>query len=150
MSSKRLYVVCRAGAEITKTPESEKAIALAKALFDADGQKVTVTEEPTGIVIYSNMPAKDKFLSLSKKEQEDKLMETAMRIMDIMCDMHYAHQLNPDKLDDTSFMQKLELFTTWARDYEYGKYGTEEYETLWLENTEKVFTKKLTEEFINV
>ncbi len=119
---------------------------LADAMFEATDKTAKVIDD-NNKVIYVRQTPKNAFLELSKTEQEDKLMETSMRLMDIFCDMHYAHSLNPDKLDQTGFMEKLSFMTEWARDFEYTYYGTKEYDTEYLELTERVFSEKLTDEF---
>ena len=95
----------------------------------------------------SRKTPKDLFLSYPAELQQDKLMETAMRIMDIYCDMCYCKRFNPYKLDSTEFMQKLDLFSGWAREYEYEHQDSEMYRDYWLEHTETIFSKKLMEEF---
>lgn len=90
---------------------------------------------------------KELFLMLSPEVQQEKLMETAMRIMDIFCDMCYCNRFNPYKLEMTEFMQKLDLFSGWAREYEYAYYESDLYTEFWLEHTETIFTKKLMDEF---
>ncbi len=97
--------------------------------------------------IYLRESPKSAFLKLKNKEREDKLMETAMRVMDIMSNMMREDQLDNSRLNDSSYMYKLEMFTGWARDFEYKNYGTDKYNTFWLELTEEVFTQKLNEEF---
>ena len=74
-------------------------------------------------------------------------METAMRFMDVLCDMQYAHSLNPDKLDESSYLEKLEMLRDWAREFEYTCFGIDKYENDWISFAEDWITPKLVEKF---
>lgn len=87
------------------------------------------------------------FLEQDCKVRENALMETAMRIMDIYCDLTYAHHLNPYKCDSIDYMELLQKFCEWAREYELKYYDTQEYTDNYKEHTNEIFTQKLMEEF---
>lgn len=89
----------------------------------------------------------DTSSSKSQKVHENNLMESAMRIMDLYCEMSMSHHLNPDKLDRIDYMDLLQLFCDWAREYEDTFALTPEYTDNWQEHTEKIFTEKLKKEF---
>ena len=133
---------------MVEVKDEDSGIALVDSLFAATGKACALITE-TGKTIYEKQSPKDMFLRQPKEVQENALMETAMRIMDIYDDMSYAHNLNPDKTDSVDFMKKLSVFRDWAREYEYKFYGTEGYETFWLESTENYFTPLLKKEYGN-
>lgn len=87
------------------------------------------------------------FNMLDPKVRENALMETAMRIMDVYCDMVYAHRLNPYMCDNIDYMELLQKFCEWAREYELEYYDTPEYTCNYKEHTETVFSEKLLKEF---
>lgn len=89
----------------------------------------------------------DRFDQQKPEIRETLLMETAMRIMEIFCDMQYACQVNPDKVDHIGSLERLQLFTGWAREFEEKYYGTEEYEDDFIYLSEKYATEKINEEF---
>ena len=128
-----------------KVEDLEKAKNLADAIFEATTQTVEVIEGD--IVIYSKMTPKNAFVKANSKVRERALMETAMRIMDIYDEMVYSQRLNPDKLYSVDYMEKLQLFTTWALEYEEEFFGTQSYEEFYLDHTEEVFITKLKKEF---
>ena len=128
-----------------KVEDLEKAKNLAGAIFEATTQTVEVIEGD--IVIYSKMTPKNAFVKANSKVRERALMETAMRIMDIYGEMVYSQHLNPDKLDSVDYMEKLQIFTTWALEYEETFFETDGYENFYLDHTEEYFTAKLKEEF---
>ena len=132
-----------------KVESKDKAISLADALFEATERTVKVLDDnlPFDNIVYKKMTPKDAFMSAAPRVRERVLMETAMRIMDLFTQLTYAHLLNPDKLDNMGFMEKLQLFCTWALEYEEKYYDTKEYNDFWLDHTEKVFLLKLKEEF---
>ena len=85
----------------------------------------------------------------TRKEQR-LLMETAMRIMEVFCDMWYAQWLiNPDKIDTYDFFERLQLFCDWAEEFEEKYRGTEEYEDDFIGLSDEFATKKLIETFGN-
>lgn len=89
----------------------------------------------------------DRFDQQKPEIRETLLMETAMRIMEVFCDMQYACQVNPDKVDHIGSLERLQLFTGWAREFEEKYYGTEEYEDDFIYLSEKYATEKINEEF---
>ncbi len=122
-----------------------KAKNLANAIFEATTQTVEVIDGD--VVLYAKMIPKNAFGKVNSEVRERALMETAMRIMDIYDEMVYSQHLNPDKLDSMDYMEKLQLFTTWALEYEEEFFGTQSYEELYLDHTEEIFTTKLKKEF---
>lgn len=88
-----------------------------------------------------------KFNMLDPKVRENALMETAMRIMDVYCDLSYTHRLNPYKVESLDYMELLQKFCEWAREYELEYYDTPEYMCNYQEHTSEIFTEKLMEEF---
>lgn len=128
-----------------KVGDLEKAKNLADAIFEATTQTVEVIDGDA--VVYTKMTPKNAFAKADSKRRERALMETAMRIMDIYGEMMYSHHLNPDKLDSVDYVEKLQLFTTWALEYEEEFFETDDYEGDYLNHTEEIFTKKLKEEF---
>jgi len=128
-----------------KVEDLEKAKNLADAIFEATKQTVEAIEGDT--VIYSKMTPKNAFDKADSKRRERALMETAIRIMDIYGEMMYSHHLNPDRVDSVDYAERLQLFTTWALEYEEEFFGTDDYEGDYLNHTEEIFTKKLSEEF---
>ncbi|MBP3783829.1 MAG: hypothetical protein J6I68_11340 [Butyrivibrio sp.] len=123
-----------------------KAQALADATFEATTQTVEVIDGK-GIIVYTMMTPKNAFDRATPKTRERALMETAMRIMDVYGEMVYSQYLSPDKLDSVDYMEKLQLFTTWALEYEEEFFETDDYENNYLDHTEKVFIAKLKSEF---
>ena len=136
-----------------KVNDKDKAISLADAIFEATKQTVEVLgaakicEAEYSGVVYQRMTPKNAFDRANSKVREKALMETAMRIMDIYDEMVYSQHLNPDKLDSVDYMEKLQLFTTWALEYDETFFGTDGYENFYLDHTEEYFTAKLKEEF---
>ena len=129
----------------------EKVKNLADAIFEATMQTVEVIRGVADTsfceVVYQRITPKNAFDKANPRTRENSLMETAMRIMDIYVEMVYSQHLNPDKLDSVDYMEKLQLFTTWALEYEETFFGTDDYEEFYLDHTEKYFTDKLKEEF---
>ena len=89
----------------------------------------------------------EAFCARDPKTQQNALMETAMRIMDIYDDLMIAHKLNPDKTDAMEYLEKLQLFIDWAREYEYEYCDTTDYMDNFYIHTDEVFTKKIIEKF---
>ena len=77
--------------------------------------------------------------------KENLLMETAMRIQELFCDM--SNQFNPDKVDEIDSIERFQIFCDMARKFEKKYYGTEEYDSDWISLTDEVFTKQLKEMF---
>lgn len=89
------------------------------------------------------------FNDLNDEQKQTLLMETAMRIMEIFCDMQYACQVNPDKVDSLGSIERLQLFCIWARKFEEKYYGTEEYEDDFIGLSDWYAQNKIKEEFGN-
>jgi hypothetical protein len=128
-----------------KVEDLEKAKNLADAIFEATTQTVEVIDGD--VVVYTKMTPKNAFDKANFRTREKSLMETAMRIMDIYGEMVYSQHLNPDKLDSVDYMEKLQIFTMWALEYEEEFFETDVYENDYLSHTEDIFTAKLKEEF---
>jgi len=128
-----------------KVEDLEKAKNLVDAIFEATTQTVEVIDGD--VVVYTKMTPKNAFGKANFRTRERSLMETAMRIMDIYGEMVYSQHLNPDKLDSVDYMEKLQIFCTWALEYEEQFFDTDEYNDNWLCHTEDIFTAKLKEEF---
>ena len=88
-----------------------------------------------------------EFAKLDMIRRENLLMETAMRIMEIFDDMMFTHKLNPDLVDNYGSIERLQLFTDWAREFEETYYGTTEYEDDYLELSDHYAQRKLKELF---
>ena len=80
-------------------------------------------------------------------QRERLLMETAMRIMKIFCDMLYACHVNPDKVDKVGSIERLQLFCDWAIEFEDMYAGSEEYEDDYIGLTDEFAQKKINETF---
>lgn len=50
-------------------------------------------------------------------------------------------------LDSVDYMERLQLFTTWALEYEEEFFETDVYENDYLSHTEDIFSAKFKEEF---
>lgn len=81
------------------------------------------------------------------REQENLLMETAMRIQEVFDDMWYAHQINPDITDYYGSAERYALFRDWAREFEDKYYGTDRYEDDFLELSREFAEAKIKEVF---
>ena len=123
--------------EIYEVKGLDCGMKLADAMFNATEKTCRVVDE-IGNIVYTVQTPKNSFLSLSPEAQQNSLMETAMRIMDLYTGLYS---------DFTDYMEMLKTFRAWAREYEYEFYDTKEYNDFWLEHTEKVFTIKLKSEF---
>lgn len=66
------------------------------------------------------------------REQENLLMETAMRIQEVFDDMWYAHQISPEITDYYGSAERYSLFCDWARAFENKYYETKRYSDGWL------------------
>ncbi len=128
-----------------KVEDLKKAKNLADAIFEATTQTVEIIHG--NVVVYTKMTPKNAFDKANQRTRERSLMETAMRIMELYGEMSYSHHLNPDKLDSVDYMEKLQIFCTWALEYEEQFFDTDEYNGNWLCHTEDIFTAKLKEEF---
>lgn len=90
---------------------------------------------------------KEKFKDLCQDTRETLLMETAMRIMEVFCDMQYACHVNPYKVDRVGSIERLYMFSQWAKEFEEKYYGTEEYEDDFLYLSDKYAQERINEEF---
>ena len=123
--------------DVYEVEELVNARNMADAIYEATKSTVKVIDDKK-MVVYTRETRKNAFLGLSKEEQEDRLMKTAMRIMDLYTGLY---------TDFTDYMIMLSSFTEWARDFEYSYYGSSEYDTEYLALTERVFTKKIAEKY---
>lgn len=82
------------------------------------------------------------------KEQENLLMETAMRIQEVFDDMWFSQHVNPDKVDATDTIERLQIFRDWAREFEDKYYGTDRYEDDFLELSREFAEEKIKEVFV--
>ena len=89
----------------------------------------------------------DKEFDCSKEMRENLLMETAMCIMEIFCDMHMSQHVNPDKVDQTDSIERLHIFRDWAREFEDVYYGTERYIDDFIDFIDEYATSKIKEQF---
>ncbi len=89
------------------------------------------------------------FKDLEPETQQTLLMETAMRIMEVFCDMQFACQVNPDKVDYLGSIERLQLFSKWTKEFEEQYYGTEVYEDDFIGLSDEYATRKIKEEFGN-
>ena len=119
---------------------------LADVMFETTGSTCKVIDVISN-VLYERMTPKDKFLEQPALVQQNALMETAMRIMDVFCDLQFANRLNPYKVDNKSYRERLQLFCTWAREYEETYYDTDAYVDDFTNHISDVFTPKLMDEF---
>lgn len=81
------------------------------------------------------------------REQENLLMETAMRIQEVFDDMWFSQHVNPDKVDATDTIERLQIFRDWAREFEDKYYGTDRYEDDFLELSREFAEAKIKEVF---
>lgn len=81
------------------------------------------------------------------REQENLLMETAMRIQEVFDDMWYAQHVNPDITDYYGSIERYTLFRDWAREFEDKYYGTDRYEDDFLELSREFAEEKIKEVF---
>lgn len=81
------------------------------------------------------------------EERENLLMETAMRIQEVFDDMWFSQHVNPDKVDETDTIERLQIFRDWAREFEYKYFDTERYEEDFIELSDMFAQRKLKEEF---
>lgn len=84
---------------------------------------------------------------LEPEIKENLLMETAMRIQETFDDMSYAHHVNPDKVDATDSLERLQMFRDWAREFENRYCDTERYEDYFLELSQEFAEAKIKEVF---
>lgn len=78
---------------------------------------------------------------------QNSFMISAMRIMEVFCDMSFAHRLNPDKVDRIDSIERLQLFCDWTKEFEEEYHGTNEYEDDYIGLSDEFAQKKLLEEF---
>ena len=79
--------------------------------------------------------------------KENLLMETAMCIMETFCVMYYEYRISEDRVHSMGSLERLQLFCSWAREFEDKYAGTEEYENDFLGLIDKFATEKINEEF---
>lgn len=87
------------------------------------------------------------FNALPSRLKEDLLMETAMRIQEVFDDMWFSQHVNPDKVDATDSLERLQIFRDWAREFEDKYYGTDRYEDDYLELSREFAEEKIKEVF---
>lgn len=87
------------------------------------------------------------FAKTTGEYRENLLMETAMRIQEVFDDMYFAHHLNPDKLDMTGSIERLQIFRDWAREFENTYFDTAEYEDDFIGLSDEFAQQKIKEEW---
>lgn len=87
-----------------------------------------------------------KFDSVVGNERENRLMETAMEIMNTYAFMCHTGKINLDCIDVDS-RESTSCFIDWAREFENTYFGTDEYEDDYLSLVGEFATKKI-EEFV--
>lgn len=80
--------------------------------------------------------------------KENLLMETAMRIQEVFDDMWFSHHINPDKVDETDSMERLQIFKEWTREFEDKYRDTERYEEDFIELSREFAEEKIKERFV--
>lgn len=96
-----------------------------------------------------NFPNKGDFSSVSGEQRENLLMETAMRIQEVFDDMFYANLIDVDKVCGGDSLERLQLFRSWAREFENTYHGTEKYEDDFIGLSEDYAIDKVKSEFGN-
>lgn len=81
------------------------------------------------------------------REQENLLMETAMRIQEVFDDMWFSQHINPDKVDATDSLERLQIFRDWAREFEDKYRDTERYEEDFIDLSQEFAEEKIKEVF---
>ena len=81
------------------------------------------------------------------KEQENLLMETAMRIQEVFDEMWFSQHVNPDKVDATDTIERLQIFRDWSREFEDKYRDTERYEEDFINLSQEFAEKKIKEVF---
>lgn len=79
--------------------------------------------------------------------RENLLMETAMRIQEVFDDMWFSQHVNPDKVDATGSIERLQIFRDWAREFEDKYRDTERYEDDFIGLSEEFAETKIKEVF---
>lgn len=79
--------------------------------------------------------------------RETWLMETAMRIMEVFCDMQVACNVNPDKVENIGSIARLKLFAEWAREFEVKYSDDPRYNDDYIGLTDEFATAKIEEVF---
>lgn len=79
--------------------------------------------------------------------QENLLMETAMRIQEVFDEMWFSQHVNPDKVDTTDSIERLQIFRDWAREFEDKYQDTERYEDDFIGLSEEFAEAKIKEAF---
>ena len=80
--------------------------------------------------------------------QENLLMETAMRIQEVFDEMWFSQHVNPDKVDATDSIERLQIFRDWAREFEDKYRDTERYEDDFISLSEEFAVAKIKEIFV--
>lgn len=80
--------------------------------------------------------------------QENLLMETAMRIQEVFDEMWFSQHVNPDKIDATDSIERLQIFRDWAREFEDKYRDTERYEDDFIGLSEEFAEAKIKEVFV--
>lgn len=83
--------------------------------------------------------------------RENLLMETAMCIMNVFCSMCDSGDLDfdpYDPFDDEEALNRMRLFTQWAREFEDTYSGSEEYEENYMLLINWFATEKLIKEYM--
>lgn len=81
--------------------------------------------------------------------RENLLMETAMKIQEVFDDMFYARLLDPDKVEESDEIERMNLFKLWTREFEETYHGTEEYDTDFITILDSFAISKIQEVFGN-
>ena len=81
------------------------------------------------------------------REQENLLMETAMRIQEVFDDMWFSQHVNPDKVDETDTAERLQIFSDWSREFEDKYRDTERYEDDFIDLSQEFAEAKIKEVF---
>lgn len=80
--------------------------------------------------------------------QENLLMETAMRIQEVFDEMWFSQHVNPDKIDATDSIERLQIFRDWAREFENKYRDTERYKDDFIGLSEEFAVAKIKEVFV--
>lgn len=81
--------------------------------------------------------------------RENLLMETAMKIQEVFDDMFYARLLDPDKVEESDEIERMNLFKLWTREFEETYHGTEDYNNDFISVLDGFAISKIQEVFGN-